>query len=741
MKKAVHVFTVGAIFLIPFLALFVSNSLFFPFITGKNFAFRILVEIAVAGWVLLMLLDAKYRPRFSWIAIIFTAFVAWMAFADALAVNPAKAFWSNFERMDGWVTLIHLLMLFFVMGSIFSVDKLWRKWWFTFLGVAGIICAYALLQSVGVLAIHQGAGRLDATFGNSDYLACFLLFTIAITIWQAFEAKVSEHKNESHIEKKQRKMRMLWLRYGLVVFAAIQMLVLILTQTRGAVLGFVGAIGVGAILWAVESGKKGRRAAGAALIALLVVVGIFFLVRNTSFIQHDPALSRLATISLKDPETATRLIIWGMAIQGFEQKPITGWGQEGFNYVFNQYYKPTLYEQEPWFDRAHNMYLDWLVAGGAPALILFLSLLGITVIALYRSNISRPERILFLSALAAYMFQGIFVFDNLFSYVPFIAILAMVYGTTSRPIEKVEKWPVLDENDFLTYGLPIVGVALLLMLWFVNVPNIRAGGDIITAITPSADPTTNLAAFKAAYADGSFADQEITEQLLTYAEGIITSTDPGITNDVKEQMYAYAVQQMQLLVTKIPHDARLRLEFALLYRSAGDFPDALAQIQIAEQLSPDKQSIMTEQGIEDLESGNTAAANAVFSKAYNLDPDPTFTDLAAYDAAGDILTNQVPAAKAILLQTFGTTTPSQQILLAAYFQAKDYPDLLATAIAGMEAAKYSADSEYAYAEALSDAGEYAQARAEIQTAMTQYPETASEGTAILAQIPTSTASK
>src|SRR2546430_1107834 len=37
------------LFVIPSLALYVSDSLYFPFITGKNFAFRVLVEVAFFG--------------------------------------------------------------------------------------------------------------------------------------------------------------------------------------------------------------------------------------------------------------------------------------------------------------------------------------------------------------------------------------------------------------------------------------------------------------------------------------------------------------------------------------------------------------------------------------------------------------------------------------------------------------------------------------------------------------------
>src|SRR3989338_7504632 len=42
---------------------FFFPDLLFPFITGKNFAFRIIIEIIFASWILLALLEPKYRPK------------------------------------------------------------------------------------------------------------------------------------------------------------------------------------------------------------------------------------------------------------------------------------------------------------------------------------------------------------------------------------------------------------------------------------------------------------------------------------------------------------------------------------------------------------------------------------------------------------------------------------------------------------------------------------------------------
>ena len=42
---------------------------------------------------------------------------------------------------------------------------------------------------LGGFPIHQGGARVDCYFGNAEYLAAYLLFTIAVSLWQAVEAE------------------------------------------------------------------------------------------------------------------------------------------------------------------------------------------------------------------------------------------------------------------------------------------------------------------------------------------------------------------------------------------------------------------------------------------------------------------------------------------------------------------------------------------------------------------------
>ncbi len=162
------------IFATPFISLYVDNRLFFPFITGKAFAFRILVELIFALWLVLMLFDKKYAPRFSKLSITISIFTVVVLIADLMGVNPLRSIWSNSERMEGWLTIVHLWAYFMAVTSIFGADgvesckRMWHKFFNTSLFAAGVVGLYGIWQLAGWATIHQGSSRIDASLGNAE---------------------------------------------------------------------------------------------------------------------------------------------------------------------------------------------------------------------------------------------------------------------------------------------------------------------------------------------------------------------------------------------------------------------------------------------------------------------------------------------------------------------------------------------------------------------------------------------
>ncbi|MCX6786455.1 MAG: O-antigen ligase family protein [Candidatus Kaiserbacteria bacterium] len=710
-KQIARWVALGALFLITLTPTLIANSYFFPFITGKAFFFRILVEIAVCAWGMLAFLDKEYRPRFSWIGATVVAFVVWMFIADLFAPNVMKALWSNFERMEGWMLLIHLLGFFAVASAVLRVEKKWRVWFFTSLGVSLVVSGYALLQLGGALAIHQGSTRIDATLGNSAYLAIYFLFNVFIALWLAFS------------EKRQ------WLKWSLVALAVVESILIFFTETRGTIVGFIGAIALAAGLAACTSGKKVRGIAFTSLAILFVLIGSFYAARNSSVVQGNHILQRIASISLSDGQT--RFTIWHMAFQGTLERPLTGWGQEGFNYVFNKYYDPSLYQQEPWFDRAHNAFIDWLTAGGIPAFLFYLSLFGIAIVMVWKnSELSRPGRILFTAALVGYACHNLFVFDNLYSYIYFFAILAFIDSQIARPFEPLERANEISSSDGNSYAL-LVAAAAFVLVWFVNIPGMQAANGLITALSSSSgDLSANITAFQNLTAHPAFAAQEIREQTVSFASSVVQSK--STTNVEKQQAVSLAITEMQEQVAAYPLDARGHLELSYAYRAAGDAENTLKEIKAAIALSPKKEEFWIEAGALEWDLGDVKAAQTDFNTAYALGA--KFQDLALYSAAGDIVAGDQSAADKLLTDTFGTINVDNSILIVAYYRAKNWPRLISILKSRTEKPEASVENWFALAAAYYESGDNSRAINTIHTAVALYPGTASSGAAAIKQI-------
>ncbi len=714
MASSARYLTLAALFSIPFIPLVVTTSLFFPFITGKGFVFRILVEVALAGYVLLALADRAYRPQFSWILVLYGALVAWMFIADLAGVNPGKAFWSNYERMDGFVTLIHVFLFFIIAGVVLTKDGLWRRWWLTFLAAAALVTLYSLMQITcapdgcnGSFRINQGGVRVDGTMGNAAYLACFMLFSIGVSVWQATVERGT-------------------LRWSLVALALLNTVVLFYTATRSAIIAFIAAAGVSSLTALYLMHGKARRAALVALAAFVLLLGAFYLARDTDFVREDPTLARLASISLADGQT--RFTIWGMAWEGAKERPILGWGQEGFNHIFNRWYEPSMFAQEPWFDRAHNLYIDWLVAGGFPALFIFVGLLGSALFYLLARNVlSRPERVMLAAIVTAYMVNAFFIFDNLWSYVPLAAVLAYIHARVARPVTRLEALPELAEPSLSTIAAPAALVVGIVLIWVVNVPSLLAANRLVSGIS-NPDVAVGIARIREASAMRSLGAQEIAEQSVTYAGTIIMA--PQVPVPLKQQAAALAVELMAKEIEKQPEDARLRIQYSTALRNAGDYAGAVREMQAARALSPKKQQIYLQEAYLEWERGNKSRAAELFREAYAIDP--SFAELAIYVAAGALITGQPAEADRILTEVFGTTDIDRPVLLYAYAEAGRSDRVVM--IWEARARTGGANEKYQLALAYKAAGRVADARRTVEETVTEYPDTAGLGREVIAEI-------
>jgi len=591
------------LFAIPLIPFLVFSDFFFPFITTKAFTWRIIIEIVFAAWVLLVLLDASYRPKRSLILYSLFIFLGIIGLADLLGVAPLKSFWSNFERMEGFITLLHLGMFFIVISSVFKeVD--WKRWWNVSLLASFLMVLYSVLQIIGLKTINQGGVRVDGTLGNAIYLAVYMLFHIFI----AFLFMWREWKN----------VALRWV-YGLLILA--QAFILYHTATRGAILGLLGGLLAVAVL-NVRNKESAfvRKGSIATLVGLITLVGGFVAIKDAEFIQNSPVLSRFSSLTTEELKTQGRYFVWPIALEGVKERPFLGWGQENFNYIFNEHYRPEMYRLEPWFDRAHNIFLDWAVAGGILGLLSYLLLYVALLYSIWRrsTNLTHTEKSILTGLIAAYFFHNFFVFDHLISYILFFSLLSYLHY---RNGSELTSKGVITKVQVRNIALPAVSILLALSLYFVNIKPITANVFLIEALKSLQTPGETLKAiqyFKKAYNTTRLGRPEIVEHLAANTVTVLTS---DISMEEKNAYFSFAKDAVLKQAEDLSEDARYQFITGSFLSTVGSLDDALIYLERASRLMPGKQMIYLEIANAFLNKGEKEKAIDVLKYVGEISPD------------------------------------------------------------------------------------------------------------------------
>ena len=613
----------AVIFAIPALSLWISGSMIYPYITGRNFGFRLLVELAVVLCLGLFALNKEYRPKFTPLAAAVAVFTIIVGLADFLGVDPFRSFWSRYERMEGYLMILHLVAYFFAASAVLKTKKEWLALFGVFSAAGVAVGFYGLLQKLGYFAAIQGGFRIDGTIGNPTYLAAYLLLITGMCFVLLFNAKN------------------VWLKRTCVAAAAFNLLIIYFTATRGVILAML-AVAPFALAAYVFFGKSGnererlyKKIAAGVLALVILTPALFYFAKDSGFVRNNPVLARFATLSLEEKTTRSRLMIWDMAWEGFKERPVLGWGQENFPYVFAKHYDPKLYDQEPWFDRSHNVVFDWLIAAGALGLLAYLSLFAVAFAALwsaFRAGASGfAEAGTIFAVLSAYFIQNLFVFDNFNTYILFFSFLAYLNNLKRFSAPAAAEKNNFPEQAKRKFNSAVVFAAALsftvVAAYFVNVRPIMESRALIAVLRDLARKASAgevMASFQKALTYGTFGDGETREQFGRLA---VNLTETGGTKEQKADFINAAIEEFEKQAEQFPDDLRTRVFLGTLYNKAADALGDLSyadkgreHIDVALRLSPTRQAIYFLSADNHFLMGKPAGALADLKKAVAFEP-------------------------------------------------------------------------------------------------------------------------
>ena len=589
----------------------------FPFVFSKLIFFQVLIGVTFPAYVALAWAEPEYRPKLTPLLWAILAYFAAVALSVAFAADPMRAWWGNQERMNGLFTLLHFLAWCLMTTGLIRTWNQWKKLLMYEIVISGVMGIISMLQIPfpNLLSFPVSGDRVGGLLDNPIYMAAYQIFNLFF-------------------------IALLWLRYvskstkiWLVVFAILDVGAFLAAQTRGALVGVAAGLVVFCVTFALMTKSKKTKIAIFAPLALLIVgYGLLFSARNTSFVQHS-VLSRFTNFN----ETVdTRLIAWSIAWQGFQERPLTGWGFDNFHILFNLKYNPRSLEfsyYETWFDRAHNTVMDALSMTGIPGTLTFFGIFGALFYMVFRAYkkgwIDNRTASIFYALPVAYFVQNLFVFDQPAGFTMSFLLYALVMRATMGPDTSAtapSATPSAGAKEVPWIGFAILQLASLLVVWSYSVQPAKA--SYLTIMSNNYFSAGYYPqAFALAQSAATISTPYIDEQSFLQARNLITLLSNGSLKNVpnwKEWHDLILTKTTQQLIDH-PLDTHSLFIYARFLDSfSSEVPEdkALSEKEYlaAIKTSPKRQQLYFNLGRFYLQNGQKQKGVDMFKQAESFDP-------------------------------------------------------------------------------------------------------------------------
>lgn len=439
--------------------LFVSKSFLYPFVSTKGFFIYFSIEFLFVVFALYNLkkedgLRSVSKNKTLWLLGLF---LLSKLIIDIFGLNFFNSFFGNYERMAGLYMWIHLFFWLIVLITVFNTKEKYRKLFDSSVFVGIIVAVLGLLQKMGLyfLFILPGDQRIYSSVGNPAYLASYLLANLFFAGYLFFQ-----------------KGGKFWKTYYIIA-GILDFFVIYLTATRGALLGLSVSVVFILIYFLIKvDNKKNRLILGSILLLLFLSVTSVFVFKENKIIQNNLTLKRVSEISFSDYSSNSRLLLWRGAIIASKDRLLFGYGENNIKFPLDKYYDPRT--TEDWFDSSHNQFLDVLLSNGMIGLIVYLLFFGWIIFILWKKR-DKDEKIsiIFISFLVAYLINLFFLFDNLFTFIPFL----LFYGWLI--IDSDQKCYSFKVNNFLKKFLLSGGLLIVIFCFYINVRSVGVMVDVV----------------------------------------------------------------------------------------------------------------------------------------------------------------------------------------------------------------------------------------------------------------------
>jgi len=326
------------------------------------------------------------------------------------SIMPMISFWGGYNRLDGtYFLILYALIFFLVRLTVHASEQLYL--YVKIIVLTGFIVAvhgilqYFDLDPLLTLGLTEHIdNRISSMLGNPIFLGSYLVMVIPLTVmlWlrEFFPTFRTTQQSDSRL--------FLQLGYGLVLLT--QGVTLILTQSRGPLMGLLVALFVMGLLLLLQLPQLVNKTNGLWSKGWLVWLGTGMVGLTTitllnlplaqdvvAPVRDLPFIGRLSNLSLTEGSGQLRSLIWDGAIDLFKRdkpigipnddispaddlypiRPLIGYGQESVKIVYPLIRSATLnhqsyvLEDEKNVDKLHNLFFDLLITNGIVGVITY----------------------------------------------------------------------------------------------------------------------------------------------------------------------------------------------------------------------------------------------------------------------------------------------------------------------------------------------------------------------------------
>ncbi len=515
------------------LPVIIWNGFIYPYLVPKTLFFYAISLIAIGVFGLLVAYGRTfyYARLTKWEAWIPATLLVLAYVASAYGLDFYRSFWSVFVRGDGLLMLTCAVSSFYLI-LLYADLTFFKRLVYAVAAVGSFVAVYGIGEWI------LGGGRIGSLLGNAAFFAGYLGITFFVTL--AARLTLSDG-----------------LRRMAMVGAALQVVAIVLTATRGTILALAVA-GIACLAYFAFRGEgKWRTWSVGALSALVIFGGLFFAFRGElAHVPFEP-IARIASISTSDPDVASRLFIWKNMLGQIEQHLWLGVGAEHIDALFNNFYDPTQI-QEQWFDRSHNAFLDYAAQYGIGGLLLYLALIVTFFTAAVRiaRRGEKPLAGIFALLAITYAVQNFFVFDTISSFWLLLALLAVFLAVSSIDVP----CEVIPLPHRARYAAWVFALVLVILIVPVTIRPALAAHDLLEAyVYQLTDVPKEVSYLSSGLALGTYGDLEYGYE----AYDMYTNHQVGVlTGSALVDAYNETLTTLTANFNRYTYDARTALYLA-----------------------------------------------------------------------------------------------------------------------------------------------------------------------------------